>query len=146
MPYDLVAGKRLAVEKDGDGGEFWVEMERLGGTLVAFYPEPVEKVAIEVPKAARPLQDVKIRVRVDGKSGPVPGVVPIEIRFADPKGVVHVISGNFATRDGVYTLHWTPAVNDPLGSWTVRAKELASGRTAQATLVTSGRGQVFNSQ
>jgi len=135
VPYDLVAGKRLAVRQRGDRAEFWVAMDRLGGTLVAFYPEPIEKVAVAAPPTVKPLQDVVIRVTVSGKGGPVPGAVPIEIHLIDPGGRVHVTSGHFATRDGVYTFPWTPAVNDPPGRWTVKVKDLAGGHVAQAPVV-----------
>lgn len=128
VPYDLLKGKRIQVKKtDDQEWKFWVDMERLGGTLVAFYPEPITGVALDVPSSVKPMDKVKIKVSVNSKSGLVPGAVPIEVKLVDPKGKESVISGNFATTDGTFTLDWVPAINDSKGKWTVKVKELASG-------------------
>ena len=62
------------------------------------------------------------------------GAIAVEFVLRDPKGNQSVISGVRATKDGQGTFDWTPAVNDPVGIWTLEATELASGKTATAQI------------
>ncbi|MCE9613914.1 MAG: hypothetical protein K8T26_06525 [Lentisphaerae bacterium] len=134
VPYDLGTGRRLPVHASATGSTFTVDMDRLGGTLVAFYPEPIETVTLAAPATAAAMQPATLTVQVRGASGPVPGAVPIHIELRDPAGNASPIGGYRATDAGTYTLTWTPAVNDLRGTWSATVEELASGRKAAATI------------
>jgi hypothetical protein len=73
-------------------------------------------------------------ITVAGARGPIPGAVPLRVDLLDPQGRPSRLSGNSATRDGVWELRWVPAVNDPAGTWTIKVAELASGLKAEAKL------------
>jgi hypothetical protein len=57
------------------------------------------------------------------------------VRIADAKGRPAEGSGYYGARDGVVVVPLDPAPNDAPGKWTIRAVELASGKTARAQLV-----------
>jgi len=135
VPYDLWKGERLETSADKDGTSMSLSMDRFGGTLVAFYPSPIEQVAIECPKQAEPMQAVKVEVSVTGGAGPMPGTVPVEIELLDPNGDRSPLSRIIGTEKGKCTFQWTPAENDLAGNWTITARECASGMHADATIV-----------
>ncbi len=134
IPYDLGAGKRLAVRQISSDSAFTVDMERMGGTLLAFYPEPIEKVEISTPANVKPMGEVAITVKVSGKSGPIAGAVPLRIDLLDPSGISSPLSGNYATRAGSFVLKWLPATNDRSGKWKIKVEELASGLKSEASV------------
>jgi hypothetical protein len=124
------------VSKTKDGRSVvTVSMDRFGGTLIAWLPAELTGVDLSAPKTASANQVVHVTASVMAKDKPTPGVIGIEFILRDPKGKQSIVSGVRATKDGVATFDWTPAVNDPTGNWTLEAKELASGKTAQAKIV-----------
>ena len=134
MPYDLVNGQRLPLTKRPDGRyAMTLSMARFGGLLVGFFPEPIARLDLAVPTEAKVGQAVHARATIMGTTKPVPGVVTVSFTLEDPKGNVSVVSGVRPTRDGTAAFDWTPASNDPAGTWTIEASELASGKTAKRT-------------
>jgi len=130
VPYDLVSGRRVPT-RDAEGGTtLSLTMERFGGALIAFYSDALERVAIRGPSPLGALQAGVFRIEVLGKGGPLPAPVPVEVVLTDPTGRVNGLSGVCAAKRGVVEFRWTPAVNDPKGTWTLRATELASGKAA----------------
>ncbi len=134
VPYDLCAGRRIPVDSDGTAATFNVSMERMGGALVAFYPEEIAKLELAAPSTARPMEETAVAVKVSGKGALVPGAVPIRLDIVAPDGKISPLSGNYATKDGVFELKWTPAVNDMKGAWKIKAEELAGGNKCEASV------------
>lgn len=135
VPYDLVAGKPVTVTKSATGQTLNLSMERFGGSLIAFYPEAIERVTVKAPATAKPMSEVTATVQVLGKTKPIAGVVPMEITLFDPSGKPSILSGVRGTDNGTLTFKWTPAVNDPKGKWTLKVAELASGKSAATETV-----------
>jgi hypothetical protein len=135
VPYDLIAGRPVPVEQSAAGATLDLVMERFGGTLVAFLPEPIARVTIAGPSTAAAAQEVRFRVQVLGNRTPLPGALPVAIVLTDPAGASSVLSGVRATENGAVEFAWTPAVNDLKGKWTLTATELASGKTARQAIV-----------
>jgi hypothetical protein len=135
IPYDLIAGKKLAVTKTTEG-HFSVplSMDRFGGTLVAWYPSEITGVKLAAPSTARANEPVHVVATVLARDQPLAGVVPVEFIWRDPSGKQSIMSGVRAAKNGRATFDWTPAVNDPAGSWTLEARELASGKKAESTI------------
>jgi hypothetical protein len=131
VPYDLVAGRAVPTRRAEGDTVLELEMERFGGCLVAFYPEPIARVTVAGPASLAALQAATFRIEVLGKGGPVPVPVPVEVSLIDPTGKVNVLSGVRGSQAGVAEFPWTPAINDLKGTWTVRAAELASGKQAE---------------
>ena len=144
VPYNLISGKEIPVTKTADGHfALTVSMERFGGTLVAWLPEEISALKLELPRAVRPGETLKASAVLYGKGGfsglsagcRIAGVLPVEFVLKDPKGRESVVSGVRASRNGAATWEWIPAVNDPAGEWTLTATEIASGKTARQTLM-----------
>ncbi len=138
VPYDLLEGRKVPVTKAAQGGHLLtLSMERFGGTLLAFFPEEITGVELGAPARLKREQPCRVRATVLGKSKPVPGAVSVAFTLRDPDGNASVASGVRATEDGSAAWEWVPAVNDTAGKWTIEAEELASGRTASATMALS---------
>ena len=132
--YDVLTGKRLPLEKSGDRVTFTADMERLGGTLVALYPEPIAGVRVELldGRTIRRGQDALLKVLVLGPSGrPIAGTQPLSVTIMAPQGEWAEITGAHATEDGVWTTTIRPAVNDGSGTWKIQVRELSSGVVAE---------------
>jgi hypothetical protein len=135
VPYDLVLGRPIPVENVDGRPSFTVTMDRFGGSLVAFYPEAIDHVALRLPATARLLEEVAATIEVHGRRTAIPGAVPTEVTLRDPAGKTSVLSGVRATDRGMLVFSWTPAVNDLKGTWTIEAVELASGKTARGSVL-----------
>ena len=131
IPYDLAAGRPVPTRKTDAGTTLELSMERFGGALIAFYPEAIDRVTVAGPESLTALRTATFRVEVRGRGGPIAAPVPVEITLTDPTGKVSVLSGVRAAKAGVVEFAWTPATNDVRGVWTLRAAELASGKTAE---------------
>ena len=131
--YDVLQGKRITLNKAGGRLGFQADMEALGGQLVALYPEPIARVAVEVGKQITRGQSVPLTVRVLGASGkPLAGTQPLAVEVITPAGTWVELTGAHATEDGVWTATLNPAVNDAAGPWRVLAREVSSGMRGEA--------------
>jgi len=134
VPYDLLRGKRLKVTEKNGRQCIRAAMERFGGTLIAFYPEPIKQVRIRAPQRAPRMEEVIFKISVEGASGPIPGAVPLKVSLIEPSGDEYITSGSFATENGVFNFRWRPAANAPTGTWTLKVTELASEKKALKTI------------
>ena len=131
--YDVLKGRRVQLAKEGKRLTFTADMERLGGTLIALYPEPVERVACGIAARVKRGQKEALHVTVSGPSGkPLTGTPPLAVTVLTPQGEWPEVTGAHATEDGVWSTRIYPAVNDPAGTWRVRARELSSGVVGEA--------------
>lgn len=135
VPYDLVSGKKLPLVKTSSGHyALTLSMERFGGVLVAWYPSEITGVELSGAKTATANQAVRLTAMIMGQGNAIPGIVPVEFTLWDPKGNTSVVSSVRGTKDGAAIFEWTPAINDPAGTWTLEATELASGKTSRTQI------------
>jgi hypothetical protein len=141
IPYDLVSMSRIAVQRVDGSDQFTLSMPRFGGTLVAWMPCVIEGVNLESPAVAHPGERVAFAATCvssalsgDGQQTMTPGVVPFEVALRGPDGKRHPPSGVHTMIDGAMSVQWTPARNDPPGTWTVTVRELLSGLRAERTI------------
>jgi hypothetical protein len=127
VPYDLTRGAKL--ELTGPNS-VQLRMPRLGGALIAWLPQPITALALDAPERARAREPLQLRAALQCGSAPAPGVLPIQFTLVDPQGRVALESGVRVTREGAALLEWTPALNDPRGTWTISAKDLTAGFSA----------------
>jgi hypothetical protein len=66
----------------------------------------------------------------DDTGAPLNAVVPMEVTIHDPDGRTAEFSGYYGAAGGTLNLDLNHAPNDTAGVWTVKARELATGRTA----------------
>ena len=67
----------------------------------------------------------------DAKGRPIDAVVPLEIDIRDPSDRPAELSGFYGAAKGQLEIRITPAPNDTLGVWTVKIRDLATGKTAR---------------
>jgi hypothetical protein len=138
--WDLVGMKPVPTAKTADGRvKLDLSMERFGGALVAWLPADPRKgkFVVDAPRkaAAGTPMVAKARLMVAGK--PLPGAYAVAFRLQDPTGNESVVSGVRQMRNGVAEFAWTPAVNDPPGTWTLTAIEQISGKQDRLTIKVS---------
>lgn len=131
VPYDLLRGRALPVTRT-ERGTFRVplQMRRLGGVLIGWLPAVITAIKLQAPARVHAGDALQLRARVQSGDALVAGAVPVSFELRDPAGRLALESGVRATHAGAAELAWTPAVNDAPGYWTVKATELASGRSA----------------
>lgn len=132
--YDALARKPISYRVENGQAVFSIELPAARGRLVAIYPEEVGTPQIDLTAEMEPGQVAPIRVTVPGASDrPLAAFHPVHVEVIDPHGRHSEYSRFAACADGVYTLPFRPALNDPPGTWTVRATELIAGQSAEAT-------------
>ena len=133
--YDLVRGRPVPTERARGRMEIDVHLGPCDGRLVLVTEREIEGVTLDVPASAKRGEPVAIRVAVvDGKGRPVDAVVPLRLDVWDPDGRPAEPSGFHGAAGGRLDLTLDLAANDVPGTWTVRAKDLATGNEAAASV------------
>ncbi len=131
--YDLVEHQALTVQDEGNTVCISASLEPGGGRLWLITEVPITTVNIAAPETCGKNAEMEITVTVaDADGRPVNAVVPLEIDIRDPDGRPAERSGYYGARDGTISIALMPAPNDTSGVWTIKARELASGRIARA--------------
>ena len=133
--YDLVAGK--SVPAVANGGKLLVEAQ-FGpgeGKLYMVTERPIHAVKVMAPRKAELGDTVEVSVKVGAKWGKqLDAVIPVQVEILDPAGKPAEFSGYYGAKDGRIDIRLDLAANDATGDWKIRAKDLASGLTAEETL------------
>ena len=131
-PHDLVRAVPLASRRVGGRTEFEVELDALGGTLVALYPAAIDRVTVKAPPTVRRGDSCAVDVAVvDAGGGPVKGLAPVVATVSDTNGRSVECSGHHVAEDGRLRLVVAPGITDAPGRWTIRVEERASGKSAE---------------
>jgi hypothetical protein len=130
--YDLLASRAVPTQSKA-GLQWQVALGPGEGRVYMVTPRPVAhvRVAVAQRRPAARLAEVQVSI-VDAAGKPLPAMVPTRVDILDPQGNPAEFSGHYGAAHGVITLRLDLAANDLPGSWTVRARELASGKTAEA--------------
>jgi hypothetical protein len=125
--YDLIDHKPLDVRD----GSFAVELDELGGKLIALYAQPLRTLLIDAPKQIErgSLSSLKILMPEADT-----GLQPLAITVMDAAGEETEYGGHHLARRGVFVLPLNIAANDQPGEWTVRVRDLTAGLAAEASL------------
>jgi uncharacterized protein YfaS (alpha-2-macroglobulin family) len=75
---------------------------------------------------------IEIGVR-DNAGKPAPGLQPLRVTIADPRGKVNESSDYYCAEEGVLRIPFTPALNDRPGKWSVTVEDLTAGMTAEGS-------------
>ena len=129
--YDLVEHREVAVRQQKEHLMTEVALGPCDGRLYMVTSRPIQRVAIQGPEAIERGKSGKCRIAVlDAQDKPLDAVVPVEVTIRDAASGTAEFSGYYATADGTVEVPLDIAPNDPMGTWQVEARELASGRTA----------------
>ncbi|MBN1346894.1 MAG: hypothetical protein JXQ73_29655 [Phycisphaerae bacterium] len=137
--YDTLRRRLIEAKREGDRATFELSLPGAWGALVAVVPEAIESVKVEGPGRLEPGEPVSLTIRVIGKSGKaVGGVCPLRVEVLDPLGRESEWCRYTTTREGVCSFSFVPAINDAVGTWTVRVTDLIAGRVAEVELALLG--------
>ena len=131
--YDLLAHR--AVDQEAVGGVTRIPLAfgPCEGRMLMATERAIAAVQITAPRDAQPGGNAVIDIAVVDETGtPVDAVVPLHVDILDPHGRTAEFSGAYGARGGRATLRADFAPNDVPGLWRVRAREHASGITADA--------------
>ncbi|NLF17443.1 MAG: hypothetical protein GX595_09315, partial [Lentisphaerae bacterium] len=132
--YDLLDSRAVAVRATATGVEWEASLGPGEGRVYMVTPRPVADVRLAVAQRRPADRAVAARASVvDPDGNPLAAVVPVRVDILDPAGAPAEFSGYYGARDGALDLRLDLASNDAPGTWTVRIRELASGRTAEGT-------------
>ncbi len=133
--YDALRRAPVAV-REGEGRLHWdADLRLLPGTIYLWTPRPVVELAVDAPQHASPGQTVRLRAEArDGQGLAFKGRLPVEFIVTDARGVVRERIYRTTNRDVRFKL----AGNDPLGDWTWRAVEQATGLSVTGTFRVQG--------
>ncbi len=122
--YDLRRRRRL-----GESDRIALDLGPGEAVILALWPTPPRPPAIAGPAAAHPGDNALFHIRLDLPQ--TSGIVHVDI--VDPRDrVVPAYSGNLIATHGDALELLPLAVNDPSGTWQIRATDVLSGQTATA--------------
>jgi len=134
--YDLWANTPLPVTTLPDGrGQVSVSMERLGGTLLAFYPSAPGKASVTaLPAQVKRGGTSALDIRVYGEDGRlIQGLLPLEVRFLASDGQ-ETYSTTMALRSGRAVMRFAASTNDPPGVWSVQCRCPSTGAVGEVAV------------
>ena len=137
--YDLTAGKNVPAVSHG--GKLHIEHQfgPADGTVFMVTERAIAGVELTAPREAGLGQPVRIRIDVVDEEGKrIEAVVPVHVDVIDADGDSAEFSGYYGARNGRVDIALDLAVNDKPGNWSIRARELASGREADAAMNVAG--------
>lgn len=133
--FDVPSGRRLPARDEGGRLVVDAEVGMWQGTLVALYPQVPDRVEVRAPERAAAGRSVVSDVLVTAGGRRLDVDVPIAVDIVEPGGAV---SGEYSftamARRGYCRFTVPFAVNDPAGSWEIRARETTVGAGAAASV------------
>jgi len=130
--YDLLNHQPIAAKATPTGLALDVALGPGDGRVFMVTQQALAAVRVTAPSQVKLGGQAKVDVRVvDAAGKPLTAVVPVQVEILDAQGQPAELSGYYGARDGVLSVTLEIAANDPVGQWTVRATELASGRQSE---------------
>jgi hypothetical protein len=130
--YDLVRHERVDASAAAGRLTFAADFGPGEGRLFLILADPVSAVSCRVPPNARLGDAVDVVAKVSVANGAAAAVLPLEVSILDPQGRPAEGSGWYGAAEGEQRVRLQLARNDLPGTWTVRVRDLASGRQADA--------------
>ena len=133
--YDLVTGTSVPATTAGGRLQIARNFSPAEGMLLMVTQQPITAVRIGLPPQAAPGSTVEIGIAVvDPHGRAVDAMVPVRVTITAADGTEAEKTGWYGVGPQGLTLPLDLARNDPPGEWRITVKELASGRSATATL------------
>ena len=130
--YDLVAHRAVPAMQTPEGLVIERELGPGDGHLLMITSKPVTGIRVSGPENTERDDQVRLEVTVFDEVGrPLTAVVPVQLDVLDPQDRPAEYSGYYGAKDGTLSINLDLAPNDLTGRWTIRATELASGRTGE---------------
>ncbi len=131
--YDLVAHQAVEAEQTPDGLAIQSRFGPGDGRLFMISEREITAITCRVPRKAVRGNPLRVVVSVEApRGGKIRAVVPVRLEIVDPRGELAEGSGWYGAKDGELHVTCELAPNDSGGRWTVKATELASGKSTEA--------------
>lgn len=127
--YDARGAKAL-----GNSASVRATLDPWSPLVLTLSPTPVRGLSFSAPSSARAGQRIALELRMDDRpDGVQPRIVRVDV--FDPSGkLVEHYSANVRSEGERVRFEIPFAWNDPAGAWRVRARDVASGASAETTL------------
>ncbi len=134
--YDLSEARAVTDVQKADGRlSFKSQFGPGQGRLFLVTDRAIGAVRVEADKKAKAGESVSCDIAVTDAAGKaIDAVVPVEVRITDAQGKAAEYSGYYGAKDGKVTIKLDLPTNAAAGNWTISVKELASGKTAEASM------------
>ncbi|MDH7570246.1 MAG: hypothetical protein QHJ73_11760, partial [Armatimonadota bacterium] len=132
--YDLVEHRAVPTKSEDGALRFDARFGPGGGRLFLITANKISGVKAAAPPSAKRGQAVSLAAAVvDAAGKPLDAVIPLELRVLDPQGRPADVSGYYGAAGGRLSVTLNLAPNDLPGTWTLQARELASGLERKTT-------------
>lgn len=129
--YDLVAGVEIPVQEN----HFPVALGPCDGRLFLMLPRAIGGVSVTAPESAKAGDSVTLTIRCHDDAGrPLNAVLPALLEVRDSNGRLAEGSGYCAIINGSLPVKLDLAPNEDPGVWQITFRELASRRSAGASM------------
>ena len=129
--YDLVEHRAVPSRPVGNRLTLDVQLGPCDGRLFLVTDRAIHVVNVQAPASVSRGGEVGITMTVTGRDGkPIDAVIPLEVLIEDAEGRRAEFSGYRAAINGRTQFKIDIATNDSPGIWTIRVRELASGKSA----------------
>jgi hypothetical protein len=134
-PYDLLEQKSLPTRQVGDRLEFAVDLDPLGGKLIALSPAKLEQLSITGSSVIPRGQSADVTIDLtDAEGRNVRGLQPLQINVTNAGGHDTEFSGYVCAEDGHLQWRLSPGINETPGKWTIEVRDLTAGLIAEASV------------
>jgi len=130
--YDLVEGQATSTMAADGALKIPVALGPCEGKILLVTERPIQAVNVTAPSDAMRGESVTVEIAVTDGNQAIDAVVPLSVHIFDPAGREAEFTGFYGAAAGVQSVNLDLAPNDRPGIWTIKAKELASGKSASA--------------
>lgn len=133
IAYDLLAHQEVKTTQTASGLSFDATLGPGEGRVYLLVPRRIAKLTIATAPTVRRNGRAEITIRVSDEGGRSPqAIVPLRLDIRDGNGRAAEFSGHYGALNGEARVALDIGPNDTTGTWSIRAAELASGRSAEA--------------
>ncbi len=137
--YDRVNGCQVPARQEKGKLRIDVALGPCDGRLYMVLPRAIERVKLQSPASTSRGGDAKVTIEVvDAEGRPIEATVPLKVDIRDAEGRLAEFSGFHRAVNGRLELTLHIAANDPMGTWQLEARELASGRSVVGSMRVPG--------
>jgi hypothetical protein len=116
----------------GQGAQATLDLRANPAALLAILPYKVEQVALKAGETVQSGQELPLEFSMKVSAG-TPGKHVMHLDVTEPDGTyAYSLSRNFDFSGGQWRGTLPLALNDPKGTWTIKARDVTSGLTAEA--------------
>lgn len=135
-PYDAMTGRRLAASR-----KLRIRLAPGTAAIYSFLPYEVTRLELQAPKRVTQGARLPVRITIKTRTAP-PGLHPVCVELKAPAGQpIRQYSQTLSCRDGSAETYLPLAMNEPVGPYLLRVRDVLTGMTAETMIVVTGAGE-----